>query len=564
MANINQQLKPAEELGQKLKQAGVKKKELSVLSQISARTPQAGYRSAEATAGVEALKTPLLVFCGVENFPLMQTSDPRARMSSVVLVEPELDYFKDFLENFDLLSLLRERTVFIVLGDRVDRLGDELECLFGLAASNEVCTVKPIPSRSSQFNEALDSFEKFKQISSSNIDTMDKFLEDWHLNFAANLPRYLSEKNLRSLEGALSGQTALLIGPGPTLEKRRPYIEKLKDRPVIALDTALPTLINIGVEPDFVVSVDVGESNLKYLREIPDSTALVAPAYMRPDVLERAAENYLFEPNFPPATWLTPELDSPGFLAVSGTVAVTAIDLVRLLAPAECFMIGVDLSYPDALAVSRLSPVYNDYVSKLNRFKTLPAQNLAKISEKEPITVEVDGENLLTSVPFYRWRRFFDYLIGEMETKFYRDTKLVLPVENTHPFPPLTSLEENAESELKVKSFSSKTDVSSLKRRLKQFEQDLRQLEMDLKPLAVFQQRNEEMFLNRWLQFTRLLVAFDEVVRYFHWEVDRLTRELQEINSENKLAFFQRQYERWKKLITQTRKGVEQGLNSLE
>ena len=564
MAYLNQQLKPGEELAQKLKEAGVKGKELKTMRQVSAQDPGTGYRKPESAASADALQAPLLVLCGVENFPLMQVDDPRSRMSSVVLAEPSLAHFKDFLENFDLLSLLRGRTVFVVLGDRVDQLGDEVECLFGLAASSEVCTVKPAPGREEQFSQGLNNFEKFKQISRSNIDTMDKFLADWHLNFSANLPRYLSENNLRALEESLSGQRALLIGPGPTLEKRLSYVEKLENAPIIALDTALPTLIKIGVEPDFVVSVDVGESNLKYLREIPDSTALVAPAYMRPDVLDRAAENYLFEPNFPPATWLKPELDSPGFLAVSGTVAVTAIDLVRVLAPAECFMIGVDLSYPNALAVSRLSPVYNKYLSKLDRFKTLAGQNLEKIVEKETLTIEVEGENLLTSVPFHRWRRFFNYLIGEMDTKFYRDKKSVLPVENTHPFPPLSNLEEQSEFELEVKSYSSKTDVSGLRRRLKKFNQDLRQLEADLKPLSVFQKRNEEMFVNRWLQFTRLMAAFDEVVRYFHWEVDRLTRELQEISPGNKLKIFQRQHERWKKLITETRKGVEQGLNSLE
>ncbi len=534
----------------------------SRLLEIESASPPPDYYSFDELTTYDEAKTPLTVVCGVENFKALYSLREHLRRNTAILAEPDLHRLRHLFENFDLSGLMAENNIYVVSGEDVKHLGDAIEQYFTIAISTEIFTVPPMEDREGEFAEGIESLKKFRHTSRSNQQTLDKFLTDWYVYFAKNLDDYFQTRPISRLRDGLRGQTCTIVGPGPTLDHQVDLLEKLSSGWLISVDTALPLLTDRGIIPDFVVTVDAGEDNLEYLEGIPAETTLVCPAYMDPKVVNLTDDFYIFEPNFPAAIWLYPEFDSPGLLAMSGSVSTTAVDLAKLLNPARCFLLGVDLSYPNLLAFSRLHPRYNKFTENLDRFTTLPEQNLHKIQEKETLTVTHRGKQLLTSELFVNWKSFFEYLIEGADFPVFRSSAGALPLNHTRPLPAQEKIPRPEKKVLREEGSEPDTDWVDLKEKLEVLQENVSSLEAELQVIGSLVRRNKDISA-QWLNFTRIIGEKEEIVSYFQWEVSRLTRELREVTPEDQSEIFHRQFRRWERLLKATREGLETALDEL-
>ncbi|MFP4331416.1 MAG: 6-hydroxymethylpterin diphosphokinase MptE-like protein, partial [Spirochaetaceae bacterium] len=166
----------------------------------------------------------------------------------------------------------------------------------------------------------------------------------------------------------LADRPILVAGAGPSLEDHGELIQRLGARVrILAVDTALPYLLHLGVHPDAVVSVDSQQLNVKDLipppppgvRLLADATA--APSFVRSFPRE---ERYAFVSHFAESSlWELLEearIDIP-IIEAGGSVGTTALllaDRLRRSAGREelpILLTGLDFAFSPGLPHARMT-----------------------------------------------------------------------------------------------------------------------------------------------------------------------------------------------------------------
>src|SRR5690606_38448509 len=89
--------------------------------------------------------------------------------------------------------------------------------------------------------------------------------------------------------GVLTGQPAVLVAAGPSVTPNLPAIARLKGKvPIVAAGSGLGPLVQAGIEPDLVVSIDSGEANYRHF----EGRDLAAPLVFSPEIYPRIVEEY--------------------------------------------------------------------------------------------------------------------------------------------------------------------------------------------------------------------------------------------------------------------------------
>lgn len=98
-------------------------------------------------------------------------------------------------------------------------------------------------------------------------------------NIAANLPTYLATPPADILRSRFAGYPAVLVAAGPSLGRNVDQLKGLEDRAIIiASQTTLRLLLDRGIRPHFVTSLDFSDLSRQFFEglAIPDDLMLVA------------------------------------------------------------------------------------------------------------------------------------------------------------------------------------------------------------------------------------------------------------------------------------------------
>ena len=182
-----------------------------------------------------------------------------------------------------------------------------------------------------------------------NSNTLRRFGRRWVRNLAANAGRLATARRVAEWENVFRGTPATVCAGGPSLDEALPAIPDLAARTVvIAVDTAVPPLLRVGVEPDFIVVVDPQYWNTRHVDNLDLSHSLVIgesathPRSFR--VLERPV--FLCSSLFPLGRFLEAARTPFGSLGTGGSVTTTAWDFARHVGADPIYLAGLDLGYP--------------------------------------------------------------------------------------------------------------------------------------------------------------------------------------------------------------------------
>lgn len=182
-----------------------------------------------------------------------------------------------------------------------------------------------------------------------NANTLKRFGRLWVRNLIRNVAVLERSPGVRELTDRFAGLPVLLCAAGPSLDLALPRIKELAERLlIVAVDTAVPALMQHGVEPDFAVVVDPQYWNTRHLdRLAPRSTILISEASAHPRVFE-VLDNptYLCSSIFPLGSLLEETAGEKGKLGTGGSVSTTAWDFARMLGGNPIYCIGLDLGFP--------------------------------------------------------------------------------------------------------------------------------------------------------------------------------------------------------------------------
>ncbi|WP_219834392.1 6-hydroxymethylpterin diphosphokinase MptE-like protein [Paenibacillus sp. R14(2021)] len=164
-----------------------------------------------------------------------------------------------------------------------------------------------------------------------------------------NLAHLIQSPSIRGMRDKLKGQTAVIVGAGPSLEKDIEILRQLQNHAlIIAAGTAVQSLKHFGITPHLVVSLDYSEANDAAFRHLDlDDVPLLYGPQLKYTILKDKTKLMYFLPenDFTTNYYLGLEEGEPLF---SSTPSVTgpAIQAAIFMGCTEIVFTGQDFSYP--------------------------------------------------------------------------------------------------------------------------------------------------------------------------------------------------------------------------
>jgi len=332
----------------------------------------------------------------------------------VLLVEYDLCGLAELFHNIDYTHLFEDPRFRLV----VDLSGEELKQLI-LSLYQPVLfggiRVIPLRSRTEQltlagsFITAAKAIEAAIDHASSDYSVQARFGRRWLSNILRNL------KNSCGVMGDIpSIKKAAVCAAGPSLSLQIPAIQrKRKESFLIAADTSLPCLLNAGITPDAVISIDCQHiSYYHFMDGLPEGVPLFLDLASPPLLAFRSKSFHFFTSAHPLTRYISrlwkplPELDTSG-----GNVTYAAVSLAEQMGACKIELYGADFSYPGGVSYARGAYIYSLFAKHQNRLSPLEAQcsDFLYRTPLEKITCRSNGgtdswyyENRL--LKFYRQR----------------------------------------------------------------------------------------------------------------------------------------------------------------
>src|SRR5678815_5014784 len=98
-------------------------------------------------------------------------------------------------------------------------------------------------------------------------------------NIARNIGWYIATPSASRLENRHKGEPAVIVSAGPSLRKNIDLLQRLQDKAVlVAVQTTLQPLLEKGIRPHFVTSLDYHDICTRFFENLPAGleTELVA------------------------------------------------------------------------------------------------------------------------------------------------------------------------------------------------------------------------------------------------------------------------------------------------
>ncbi|WP_431029181.1 motility associated factor glycosyltransferase family protein [Lysinibacillus sp. LZ02] len=114
----------------------------------------------------------------------------------------------------------------------------------------------------------LESIKTVQRIHQVGENTTRQFSFAWQENYIHNLLHAYTNHSFKELKQRYICPVIVISG-GPSLKKQIPLLKKIEGKALtIASGSTINSLLNHGIEPDYVVSIDGGTANFNHFKEI--------------------------------------------------------------------------------------------------------------------------------------------------------------------------------------------------------------------------------------------------------------------------------------------------------
>jgi hypothetical protein len=341
--------------------------------------------------------------------------------------EPDLRMLRTALQARDLTPLIESRRVhFFWQADKSElfmRLQGQA-ALFTLGCE----TVSHGPSirlNEAHHRQAAEWMDEFVAYSRTSINTLVLNGRRTAENVARNIGWYAATPSLSHLKDRHKGQPAIIVSAGPSLRKNGQLLKGLADKAVIiAVQTTLQPLLEMGIEPHYVTSLDYHDICTRFFEKLPPNlrTELVAEPKatplifgMNPGPLSLLGNDF--------AEGLLREMKLGKTKLTSGaTVAHLAYYLAEHLGCDPIVFIGQDLGFSDGLCYAPGTSYEDVWRPELSRFCTVEMKQWEQIARDRRILRRIPDHH---GRPMYTEERLFMYL-QQFERDFLRTSTRII------------------------------------------------------------------------------------------------------------------------------------------
>ncbi len=252
--------------------------------------------------------------------------------------------------------------------------------------------------------------------------TGDLFSKKFRENLDKNLDTFIRSPGISSCRGFFKGESVLLVGAGPSLDDNLDYLRKNQDRHyILSVDTSFPILLENGITPDFVVSVDPQDDTMKHFRRMPDRRVLliVTPVSCA-ELIEKYPGPFLFflQKDHSVTKPLEEFFSSRGVSYSGGSVSCFALDIAVQFGFEKIIMVGMDYAYTDMRFYSANAPESVAMFKALNRFSTVEALHRKRIYSEKPLLVPSYGNSsVYSSISLCSYKKNIEKLVAIYRSK---------------------------------------------------------------------------------------------------------------------------------------------------
>ncbi|MEK6799138.1 MAG: 6-hydroxymethylpterin diphosphokinase MptE-like protein [Planctomycetota bacterium] len=316
----------------------------------------------------------------------------------MVCIEPSLRLLATALACVDLTPLLASGRFVILTDADKSRLHGHLHphsslMLLGTQFAHHAPSRRLDPAAHDAIQQAVGEFIAFARMSLMTL--VGNSLITCR-NVAMNLVTYARTPPIDLLCQRFAGDPAIVISAGPSLSKSMDQLASLKGRAVLcAVQTALRPLMERGIVPDFVTSLDFHEMSRKYFEDVGDlsRTHLVAEPKAAHPVIDAYPGPVSLLGNDWARLVLGDELGARGGLAAGATVAHLAFYLAVYLGCDPIIFVGQDLAFTGHVFYVPGVEIHRAWRSELNRFHTMEHLEWERIARNRPILRRVTGND---------------------------------------------------------------------------------------------------------------------------------------------------------------------------
>lgn len=330
----------------------------------------------------------------------------------ISVLEPDLRLLRTAFEQRDLSQLIASRRVYFFCDANKSELLVKLTSwaamfTMGFEKLEHAPSVQARPDFYALMQGWIDDFLAYCR---TNMNTLVLNGRRTAENLARNIGWYAASPGLGRLAGRYRGLPAVIVSAGPSLRKNKHLLKGLQDRAVlIAVQTTLQPMLEMGVEPHFVTSLDYHEICTRFYEKLPSNlrTELVA---------EPKATSAIFEMMPGPISLLGNDyceqllrelkLQKPT-LNAGATVAHLAFYLAEHLECDPIIFVGQDLGFSDGLCYTPGTSYEEVWRPELSRFYTPEMKQWEQIVRDRPILRRVPDHQ---GRPMYTEERLFTYL----------------------------------------------------------------------------------------------------------------------------------------------------------
>jgi len=276
--------------------------------------------------------------------------------------------------------------------------------------------IKTIPLRTrvehdkKKFEFAAITLQETIEIISGDYSVQACFAERWFSNIVRNI-KNAEERGLNFQEEIKSNyvsQTAIAAA-GPSLDTQIPSLKEFKSRGgcILSTDTALGALLQNGITPDAVVSIDCQHiSYYHFMGNDSGNIPLIMDIASPPLLAKFSNKPFFFSSGHPLALYISrywrpfPLLDTSG-----GNVTYACLSLAEYLGAKRITLFGADFSYVGSRSYARGTYIFPYFHKRQNRLSPLEAQFSAFLYRSHFLPSENNGKKNYyetTSLRFYR------------------------------------------------------------------------------------------------------------------------------------------------------------------
>jgi hypothetical protein len=330
----------------------------------------------------------------------------------LIVTEPSLELLSTALATVDLSETLASNRVVILTDADKSRLHARLNAYNVLMMMGIQFVPHPASERAAKaFHVDLRKvITDFVAYTRTTLVTLVQNAQITCRNIASNLPAYLSTPPLDTLKDRFAGCPGVVVAAGPSLRKNIDLLHLAKGKAVIAaVQTMFRPLLERGIVPDFVTSLDFHEMSQRFFQGIDDFRGVHLVA--EPKCTWHVVDHYggpvtLLDSPFA-RQLLGDALAARDGLPPGATVAHLAFYLVRYLGCDPIIFVGQDLGYTGHVFYIPGVEVHRAWKSEINRFNTMETKEWERIVRNRPIQRKIKDIN---GRPLYTDELLFTYL----------------------------------------------------------------------------------------------------------------------------------------------------------